>query len=139
MRILKRILLFPVLVLAMLVPAGASSAADPATVTIRGFTNQITFNNCNGDLILFNYKIIFVTAPAPGDFTQRITMTGSGTSLTDGTKYVFQQTRSFQQTGSDFILSNRFTLVSQGTAPNVFGIGYFNTETGGYRNDIICR
>ena len=78
MRILKRILLFPVLVLAMLIPAGAASSADPASVTIREFSNQINFNTCNGDVILFDYKIIFVTAPAPGDFTQRITMTGSG-------------------------------------------------------------
>lgn len=139
MRTLKRLLILPLLILAMFIPAGAVSASDPADVIKREFSNQINFNTCTGDVILFDYKIVFVTAPAPGDFTQHITMTGKGTSLIDGTKYVFSQTRSFQSTGSNFILTNRFRLISQGAGSDSFGIGYFNTQTGEFRNDVICR
>jgi hypothetical protein len=135
LRVIIRFLAPLTLLLALLVPLGAATAA-PATSS-RSETFIGTVNGCNGELIELEGIFHVVTKEQKdGSFLFHITIHGQGTG-SDGNKYVLQLNEKFLSTSSDVTDVQRVRLISQGSAPNEVQIA--RTEDGEFTFEMECR
>ena len=117
MRHFRRLILAFGFALALLVPAGAASAAP--VESIREEQVRLAINFCNGDTVVVTGILHTVQkVAADGSVSLRVQYHAKGTS-TRGDKYEVSLIRKFERDApGNFTEVIRTSLISQGSAPN---------------------
>jgi hypothetical protein len=123
------------LLLAMLIPAGAASAA-PA-FTVRQGTFAFPFNLCNGEQLTLEGTFHFVLKfQQDGSIFQNSNIHAQGTSDL-GNEYVLNVTDQLRISGPDQKIDDCALLVSMGSAPNQSVVLYSSNTV--FTIETICR
>ncbi|MDQ0618077.1 hypothetical protein [Arthrobacter globiformis] len=137
MRLIVRILAPIFLVLGLIGPAGAATAAPAQTE--RNFTFAFDFNTCNGEAIEGQGFVHVVSKEqADGSFLNRITLHAKGVG-SEGNEYVMNWTQ-VQRFFTDHVEFTAHTrAISKGSAPNQDLHATVNTATNVFTFDPVCH
>jgi hypothetical protein len=122
--------------LLLLAPPAHAAPADVQRVETFFFYT----NDCNGETLSGNATIQQITVTQSGVTRQQIIILGVSATSSQGNTY-----RTAEKTHTVFyfdpfnaVIKTRFTLVSQGSAPNLVIVGTFNTITGEFTAVADC-
>lgn len=137
MRLIARILAPIFVVLGLLVPAGISNAAPAQSE--RFFVFAFDFNTCNGEFVAGEgFMHVVSKEQSDGSFLNRINLHAEGVG-SQGNEYVMNWTQVQRFDSTHVEGTSHARAISKGSAPNQDLRASYNTATGEFTFEPVCR